>query len=127
MAFQVKVEPVLVEVHLILPTCSVSANSLLCLFGKNGSRPFDFHEPKLGVFLSQPSSLSPQESQLHVSFLLRLCVMGTRDPRPRKRHCILVAAAMLRSVLNILQPYSPPILTRSRVQQYTISYVCSQV
>jgi len=51
-------------------------------------------------------------------------VTATPEPRPGKRLCILIAAATIKSVLNILLPFSGYILTWSRVQLYTISNVC---
>ena len=41
------------EVHLFLCAFSMSVDSLLCHFGKDGSRQIDFHKPLPGVVLSQ--------------------------------------------------------------------------
>jgi len=54
-------------------------------------------------------------------------VTATRDLRPGERHCIQVVSTTLRSVSIILPLYSPSILTRSRLQPYTISYVSGQL
>jgi len=59
-----------VEVHLFLSVSSVSADSLQCHFGKEGSRTFGFDEVLLGVFVSQPSPCCAQETQHPASFLL---------------------------------------------------------
>ena len=64
MAFWAEVAPVVVEVHTCLCTSSVSANSLLCHFGKEGSHPFDFHELLPDVIVSQPSPCYARETQL---------------------------------------------------------------
>jgi len=55
-----------------LRTSSVSAYSLLCHFGKECSRQFDFHEPLLSVFPSQPSPFYAQETQLPAFSVLGL-------------------------------------------------------
>jgi hypothetical protein len=68
--FWAEVPPVLVEVRLFLCTSSVSADSLLCHFGIEGSHLFDFYKPLPGVFLSQPSPFGDQETQLLASSLL---------------------------------------------------------
>jgi len=59
-----------VEVHLFDCVSSVSAGSLRCHFGKEGSRPFGFDRALLGVVVSQPSPLCAQETQHPVSSLL---------------------------------------------------------
>jgi hypothetical protein len=66
-ALQAKVLDVLVEVHRILCTSSMSADSLLCNFGMEGGRLFDFDGPLPGVFLSQPLLICTQETQLLAS------------------------------------------------------------
>jgi hypothetical protein len=71
-AFRAKVPPVLVEVRQILCASSMSTDSLLCHFGMEGSRPFDFYQPLSGVFQSQPSPFNAQEPQLLASSLLGL-------------------------------------------------------
>jgi hypothetical protein len=71
-AFRAEVPPVLVEVRWFLCASSVSTDSLLCHFGMEGSRLFDFYKPLPGVFLSQPSSFDDQETQLLVSSLFGL-------------------------------------------------------
>jgi hypothetical protein len=58
------------EVQLYLCVSSVSADSLRCHFGKEGSETFGFDEALLGVFLSQPSPFYAQETQLPTSSLL---------------------------------------------------------
>jgi len=60
-----------VEVHLFLCMSSVSADSLRCHFGKEGSRTFGFDEALPGVFVSQPSPFCAQETSQPASFLLR--------------------------------------------------------
>ena len=60
-----------VEVHLLICVCSVSADSLQCNFGKEGSRTFGFDEALLGVFVSQHSPFYAQETQHPTS-----CVFG---------------------------------------------------
>ena len=72
MVFRVVVELIVGEVHLCLCITSVTADYLLCHFGKEGSRLFDFHESLPGVFLSPPSPCYAQETQLLASPLLRL-------------------------------------------------------
>jgi hypothetical protein len=63
-------QTVLVEVRQFLCTSSVSADSLQCHFGMEGSHPFDYYKPFQGVFLSQPSPFYAQETQLIASSLL---------------------------------------------------------
>jgi len=71
-AYWAEVPPVLVEVRRFFCASSVSADSLLCHFGMEGSHLLDFHKPLLGVFLSQPSPVDDQETQLLASSLLGL-------------------------------------------------------
>ena len=71
-ALRAEVAPVPLEVHPCLCTCRMSAESLLYRFGKEGSPLAEFHEPLPGVFISQPSPLDAQDTQLHSSSLLRL-------------------------------------------------------
>ena len=71
-AFWVVVAPFLLQVHLFLCTSCASPGSVLYYFVKESSRPRDCHEPLPGVFLSQPSPLYAQETQLPASFLLGL-------------------------------------------------------
>jgi len=59
-----------VEVHLFLCVSSVSAESVRCHFGKEGSWTFGFDESLPGVFVSQPSPLCAQETEHPTSFLL---------------------------------------------------------
>jgi hypothetical protein len=59
-----------VEVHPCLCASSLSVDALVCHFGQEGSRLFDFHEPWQGVFLSQPSPCYPQETKQSASSLL---------------------------------------------------------
>jgi hypothetical protein len=66
-AFQAKVPHVLVEVHRFLCTSSMSVDSLLCNFGMEGGRLFDFDGPLPGVFLSQPLPICTQETTLLAS------------------------------------------------------------
>ena len=58
------------EVHLFLCVSSVSADSLRCHFGKEGSRAFGYDEALPGVFASRPSPIYSQESQHPESSLL---------------------------------------------------------
>jgi len=59
-----------VEVHLFLCVARVSADSLRCHFGKEGSRTFGFDEALPGVFVSQPSPFDAPETQHPASSLL---------------------------------------------------------
>jgi len=52
-----------VEVHLFLCVSSLSAVSLQCHFGKEGSRTFGFDEALPGVFIPQPSPCCAQDTQ----------------------------------------------------------------
>jgi hypothetical protein len=72
--FRAKVALVVVEEHLCLCVSSVTADSLLCHFGKEGSHLCDFHESMLGVFLLSPSPSHAQENQFLASSLLGLWV-----------------------------------------------------
>jgi hypothetical protein len=49
--FQGEAMPV-VAVHPCLCASNLYMDSLLCHCSKDGSRPFDFHKPLLGVFAS---------------------------------------------------------------------------
>jgi len=60
-----------VEMHLFLCVSTVSAESLWCHFGKEGSQTFGFDEALPGVFVSHPSHFCAQETQHPTSFLLR--------------------------------------------------------
>ena len=60
------------EVHPFLGASSMSVNSSLCHFGKEGSRQFDFNNPLPGVILSQLSPFNAQEIQQPASSLLGL-------------------------------------------------------
>jgi hypothetical protein len=71
-ALRAEVLPVLLEVWRFLCATSVSVDSLLCHFGMEGSRVFDFYKPLPGVFLLQPSTFDDQETQLLTSSLLGL-------------------------------------------------------
>jgi len=53
-------------VHLFLCASSVSADSLLCHFGQEGSSLSDLHEALPGVFPSQPSPFYGQETERNV-------------------------------------------------------------
>jgi hypothetical protein len=57
-------------VHLFLCVSSVSADSLRCHFGKEGSRAFGYDEALPGVFVSQPSHFYAQETQHPASSVL---------------------------------------------------------
>jgi len=59
------------EVHLFFCVSSMSADSLRCDFGKEGSRTFRYDEALPGVFVSQPSPFAARETQHPSSFLLR--------------------------------------------------------
>jgi len=71
-AFLADVACIVVEVHACLCASSMSVDSLLCQFGKERSRLFNFHKPLLGVFLLQPSPCFTQEAQHPASSLPRL-------------------------------------------------------
>ena len=58
------------EVHLFFCVSSMSADSLRCHFGKEGSRAFGYDEALPGVFVSQPSPVCAQETQHPASSLL---------------------------------------------------------
>jgi hypothetical protein len=97
-AFRAEVPPVLKEARRFLFTFSGSPDSLLCHFGMEGSRPYDFCKPLPGVFPSQPSRSDAQETQLLSSSLLRLWREVSKSivlfPRWRRAKCRL-------------EPYSP--------------------
>ena len=59
-----------VEVHLFLCVARVSADSLRCHFGKEGSRTFGFDEALPGVIVSQPSPLYRQDTPHPASSLV---------------------------------------------------------
>jgi len=71
-AFQAEMALAVVEVHLCLCVSSVTADSLLCHFGKQGNHSFDFHYSMPNVFILPPSPLYAQETQLRASSLLGL-------------------------------------------------------
>jgi hypothetical protein len=71
-AFWDEVPPFPMEVQRFLCASRVSADSLLCHLGMEGSCLFDFNKPLPGVFLSQPSPFDDQETQRLASSLLRL-------------------------------------------------------
>jgi hypothetical protein len=71
-AFRAEVVPAQVEVYQCLSASSMCVDSLLCHFGKEGSRLCDFHEPLPGVFSSQCLSWYAQENQCTASSVLRL-------------------------------------------------------
>ena len=60
----------LVEVHLFRCVSSVSADSLRCQFGKEGSRTIGFDEALPGVSVSQPSPFCAEETQHPAPYLL---------------------------------------------------------
>jgi len=59
-----------VEVHLYLCVSGVSADSLRCHLGKEGSWAFSVDESLPGVFVSQPSPVYDQETHHPASSLL---------------------------------------------------------
>ena len=63
------VRVILVDMHLCLHTSSVSADSLLCHLGKEGSHQVNCHEPEPGVMLLRPYHWYAQETQLPASSL----------------------------------------------------------
>jgi hypothetical protein len=69
-AYQAEMPPVLMEVWRFLSASSVSAHSLLCHFGMEGSCLFDFYKPLPGVILLQPSPFDDPETQ-HLASCLR--------------------------------------------------------
>ena len=54
----------------VLRVSSMSADSLRCHFGKEGSRTLGFDKALPGVFVSQPSPFCAKETQHHASVLL---------------------------------------------------------
>jgi hypothetical protein len=60
--FWAEMPPVLVEVRRFLCASSVSEDSFVYHFGKEGSRLYDFCKPLPGVFPSQPSPSDAQET-----------------------------------------------------------------
>jgi len=70
--FRAEVLPILLEVRWFHCASSVSADSLLCHFGMEGSCPYDIYKPLPAVILSQPSPWYAQETQLLAFSLLRL-------------------------------------------------------
>jgi len=70
--FRAKVVLILDQVHLILCASSMSADALLCSWGKSCSCPFDFHQPLLGVLPMQPSRVYTLETKPPSSSLLQL-------------------------------------------------------
>jgi len=60
------------EVDLFLCASSLSEDSSMCHFGKQGSSPFDLHKPMSGVVISQLSSFYAEEIQEPGSSLLGL-------------------------------------------------------
>ena len=88
MAFRAEVALVVVDVHLCLGVSSMTVDSFLCHYTKEGSRPFDFHESLPGVFLLPPSPCYAQKTQhLTSSHLgLRHEVSYSVVARPQLRH-----------------------------------------
>jgi len=83
LVFWAAVALVLVEVYPLLCTSSLSVDSLLCNFDKEGTSPFNCHEKFLGVFLLHALPICAQETQLPVTsllvlwrevFLMRYCI-----------------------------------------------------
>jgi len=72
LVFQVEMAPVLVEVHLCLWASSMSVDSLLCHFNKEGYHPVHCDKPLPGVFLSQQLPVSAQATQHPASSFLGL-------------------------------------------------------
>jgi hypothetical protein len=68
-AFWANVTPIAMEVHPLRGPASVSVDFKWCHYGKEGSRPCDFHEPLLGVFRSEPSPWDARETQQPASSL----------------------------------------------------------
>jgi len=87
-AFQADVAPVVVAVHLCLYASSVSVDSSQCHFGKEGSRPFDFHEWWLGIFVYQPLPCYAREKQQAASSLpglrCKVCWLVIAFPQLRR-------------------------------------------
>jgi hypothetical protein len=61
-AMWAEVLPVLVEVNWFLCASSVSAHSLVCHCGMEGSQWYDCYKPLLGVILSQLSPFHTQDT-----------------------------------------------------------------
>ena len=87
-----------VEVHLFLCVSTVSADSLRCHFGSEGSRTCGFDKALPGVFVSQPSPFCAPETQHPDSLLLRpRWVISLWD----------ISFARLRRVKSLVWPFWP--------------------
>jgi len=90
-AFAAEGAPVLVQVQRWLCASGMSADSLRCHFGEEGSRPWDCVEPLLGVFLLQHLRFMPRvlNTTLHLFLdlgarfhdkVLNILYWGARKP-----------------------------------------------
>jgi len=86
----------LVEVHPCLCVSSVSGDSVLCDFGKEGSRPSDFPEAWPGVVPTQPLYFYGKPTQLPASSLFRL---------PPKVAWLLIESPLLWCTKTLLWPF----------------------
>jgi hypothetical protein len=66
--FRAEVMSVVVEVHQSICASSVTVDDLRCHCGKEGSCPFDFREPLLGVFRLHTSPCNAWETQHPILF-----------------------------------------------------------
>ena len=106
-AFWADVASVLVEVHILLCATSMPVDSVLCNFGKECSRPDDFYEPLLGVFLVWPSPCRARETQLLTSsFLGRPCNVSWSGIAFAQMECA-------KTLLWPLWPYSRQVTCRT--------------
>jgi len=76
----------------------MSVDTFLCHFGKEGSHPFDFHQPLLGILLSQPSPCCARETPHPASSL-----PGLR----REVSWLVVAFPLLTRAKTHLWPFWP--------------------
>jgi hypothetical protein len=77
-SFGAEVALVVIEVDPVPCVSSMTADSMLCHFGKKRIHLFHFHKSLPDVFLSLPSTFHAQETQLVASSLLGLrCEVGS--------------------------------------------------
>jgi len=98
LGFWAEVPPVRLVVHRFPSVSRMSADPLLCHFGREGSRQSDFYKPLLGVFLSQPSPFNAQETQPLASSVLGL---------QSEVYGYVVAFPPLQCAETLLWPYWP--------------------
>jgi len=96
--FQAEVQPVLVEVPWFLCASSVSADSLLCHFGMEDSRQYDFYKPWPGVFRTQASPFDTRRTQ---------CLSSSRLGLGHQVTCLVVVFPLLWCATTLLGPFWP--------------------